>query len=917
MALPSPGPKNLTIKRGSDNNGNSMTCSWGNPADALWESSHMWNGVDETWRFNASKDMSSTVVQQRGSGHPTGDIIWVRDKGIHESSTVYYNRSKYHPLTSGRYLNSVLADIYPFNGSGQTHAKITYTFRKPRAPKITSCELDEQTGIVTFEMETDEGGDACERYDTMYCIARQDSSDRNNAWKTEKVAVAWASSTADENSASIDISDAQAISPGQWARVTCKAYARGLAGDSATSTKVYTYAYPAQASITGIVATGMKSTDVVTVRLKTNASDTSPVDSIKLQRLSDTAIDNADAAGLASGWSDVSSAEDNGVCTGLSDSVADAMPTVRKHTWYRLVTTHGPLERRSVPVEAECLYRAKDASEDDVVQFVSLVPGNDGTSVLARIAWRNDQSNTTQLSWAAYEDAWESSEQPTVLDVTWEDAEAPSGFNHSATITIRGLEEGVPCYVRARRASVSDSAEYYGQWCYPAKELYPTYPTIAPTDVVLRVPAVVERGSGVDCQWTFSGSEQTAWQVCNYEDGARKELMSGEGAAGSCTIPASSIEGLDSLLLSVSVTCGGDWATSETLPVSISDAPELGMAVNAVLTAQPLELTLTCTSPRAYVAVYVVSRGVSTDSPTGTKLQAEGDVVWAEIVSPSWTANSGAWAATVTAPATLALYDGAVYDVSASATDQDTLLSSDEETAAFAVSWEHQATCPSSSSSVTVDEELLQATITPAAPDGADEGDVCDVYRLTPDGAYPIASDVPFGTSVLDRYAPFSAWADLAYRLCTRTVDGDLDWADFPYILKKGTLRFDWDSNEVDLPYNVTMSDSWMKSFELREHMDGTRAGYWNTGATRKSSLTTDVVKVESVDERKKLASLAEYPGAVFVRTPDGCAYSADVQVDSFGVSYDSKIVPVSITATEVALSQEYTVAPSDWGDAS
>lgn len=913
MAKPSPGPKNLVIKRDSDNDGNSLTCSWGNPADALWESGHMWNGVDETWHFNASKNMTSTVVQQRGSAHATGDVIWVRDKGIHDSSTVYYNRSKYHPLTAKRYLNTVVADIWPYNGSGENHAKITYTFKAPRAPKIEEPELDAQSGDVTFTIDTDEGADNRERYDTMRCITRQDSSNRNNSWKTEKIAVSWASTREDEHTVSIDIGDAQNISPGQWVKVTCKAYARGLAGDSSTVTKSYVYAYPAQASITSVVTTGMKSTDVVTVRLKTNATATAPVDSIKLQRLHNVSIDNANAAGLAQGWEDVSNAVDDGVCTGLSDYVPDAVPDAKKHTWYRLVTTHGPLERRSVPVEAKCLFRAKDAAENDKVKVVSVTPGADGSSVLARLAWNNDDSNTTQISWAEYEDAWESTEQPTIMDVTWSDPTPPSGYNHSATVTIRGLEENSDCYIRARRANITDSSEVYGAWCYPAKALYPVRTIIAPTDVVLTVPAVVERGNGVDCQWTFAGSEQTRWQICNTVGSSRKELISGNGATGHCTIPASKIKNLDALRLSVSVTCGGDWATSDVLPVTIADAPEIGLAVSSVLESQPLQLTLTCTSSRSDVIVYIVSRGVSTDSPTGTKLQADGDVVWAEKLSPRWTAAGSAWTTTVTAPATLALYDGAVYDIIASATDRDTQLSSEDETAAFAVAWEHQAECPSQSSTIAVNAGELQAEITPVAPSGAAESDVCDVYRLTPDGSYLIASDVPFGKSVTDRYAPFSSRAETAYRLCTRTVDGDMDWADFQYIMKHGAIRIDWGSESVELPYNIVMSDSWDKPFELREHMDGTRAGYWNAGVTRKSGLSTDVVKVESAPKRKALASLAKHSGAAFVRTPDGCAYSADVQVDTFDTSYNSQAVPISVTATEVALTQEYMIAPSDW----
>ena len=928
MALPSPGPKNLTIKRDSANNGNSITASWGNPANALAESGHMWNGVDETWRFNASKDMSSKVVQQRGSGHSTGDVVWVRDKGIHDSSTVYYNRSKYHPLTAKRYLETVVADIWPYNGSGETHAKVTYTFKAPRAPKVSVPEYDPSTHALTFSVETDEGSDARERYDTMYRIVRQDSSGMGEAYRKAKAVKDWTSTTDTEKDVTYSgLGSAPALAAGEWVKITCEAYARGLAGDSDKASRTFVYAWPARASITKITASSLWATGYVTVKLKTNSKDTAPVDSVKLQRLRSSTASTPGAAGLEQGWEDVDGAVDNGNCAGFTDLVDDALPAVRTHTWYRLVTTHGAYTRNSAAVEAECLYRAKAPQENDKVKFLSIEPGATGDSVACKLAWNDQDSNTTQISWADHEDAWESTEQPSTCDVTWEDAEPASGYQHSANVTVRGLEEGRDYYVRARRGLVSGSTASWGGWCYPDKECYPISTALAPTDVVLAVPSVVERGSGIDCSWTFSGSEQTAWEVAYLDGETRKVLVAGDGPAGAATVPAEMVEGMDSVSLAVSVTTGGEWASSAYVPVTIDDAPDLSLDVAAVVTAQPIEIGLESSTPDAYVTLYVTSGGVTTDAPDGQAVQAEGDVVWAETLAPAWETDDVSvdedtvWTATVVPPV-MRLYDGASYSVTAVATDARTLLSSDWAEASFDVAWSHKAVVPKDTTPIEVDG--LTATITPIAPDdgygtgdSAAATDVVDVYRSTPDGNYLIASDVPFGQPVTDRFAPFSNVAELAYVLCTRTADGDVDWGAFPYVLRHSALRVDFGEESVELPYNVTVSDAWEKSFELREHLDGTRAGYWNEGATRKATLSTDVIKVEGAGQRRLLAALAQHAGPCFVRTPDGCAYPANVEVTDYGVSYSSGAVPVSISATEVAMTDAFRIAAGDWGDAS
>lgn len=912
---------NLYLDRGSDNNGlPTVTASWGATGDASWG----YQGyIDEEWTFNATKKMSKTVVQQTGAGAATGDIVWTRNgDGYHSTAYCCYNRSKYHPVTKNRCLTSFTCKVIHGYGDDEVTEKGSFQFAAPNPPVISNPVYSSEDHAIKFTITpADEGARGWrERYDTVYRVTRQNTPNVSSTYASEKNIKNWTAFTGSSEEYECDttgVAGALANSD-NWVKVTVYAYSRGLAGDSAVVSKSFVYARPAQAQITKIYKTGWESTDFVTVRIENNATETNPVDSVKLQRLRNTSITSAVAAGLANGWADVSGAVDDDNCLGFTDLLADIQPVPKTHTWYRVVTSHAGYTRYSVPVEAKCLYTAKTPQQDDAVTFLSTKPSADGTAIVCQLAWNDDDSNTTQITWSEYEDSWESTEQPNSCDVTWEDATPATGYDHSATVSVRGLEEGEEYYLRARRALISDEYNGYGDWCYPASGCYPISRASVPSDLILFAPAVVERGDGIDCSWAYDGAEQTAWQVHRKDGNVRKLLVSGEGPAGSTVIPADLVDGMDSVMLSASVTTGGDWAVSDYVPVIIDTAPTLSMSMSSTLTAQPATMTFSCSSPRTDITVYITSRGVFTATPGGRTVQADGDVVWADTVTPEWTASGTSWTATVNAPAGLQLYDGASYSVTAVATDTKTLLSSDWVEGSFAVEWAHKAVTPSTSTEIAVDG--LNATITPAAPTGGygtgDEladTDIVDIYRTTPDGAYLIATDVPFGTSVTDRFAPFSNRAELYYTLCTRTVDGDLAWANYPYEINHATLRIDFGNESVELPYNLASTDSWEKDFELREHLDGTRAGYWNNGATRKASLSTDVIKVESAGQRRLLSDLAKHAGACFVRTPDGCAYPANVEVESYGVTYDSGAVPVSISATEIAMTDEFRIQPTDW----
>ena len=191
----------------------------------------------------------------------------------------------------------------------------------------------------------------------------------------------------------------------------------------------------------------------------------------------------------------------------------------------------------------------------------------------------------------------------------------------------------------------------------------------------------------------------------------------------------------------------------------------------------------------------------------------------------------------------------------------------------------------------------------------------------TVDGEVRIAQGLPFGSSVTDRLAPFGRGADLRYVAVTRTTDGD--WAesdDLGYTLDCGLLRFDWGNGQsVALPYNIEESTAYEKGYQEETALDGGIIGWWDGSARRRSALKTALIKLKSAEEQEAVASMARYPGPVFVRTPSGAAFAANVVPGEVSQAYDSGAVSVSIDCAETALTSEHMpsgddIARPEWG---
>jgi len=910
---PSPAPANLIMRRGTENDGWSVEAMWGVPNDALADTNHRWLWLDEYWDWYASKNMSKKRVRQRAEGHVMADRVWVTDKGReHSNNTMWFNRSKYHPVTAGRYLNSVRCQLRALNGTGKaTTREATFKFEKPPKPQV-SVEWDSVNDAIVWTASRPTLNSRQEMYDMELYITRQDYN-WNASYKKEKRDHSSPYHTRDDEHTYTRNMAGEILTKGAWVRYKLKAKSRGVKGDSGLTISQYVFAYPAKAEISSITKTGWAASDVVRVAIKqlntTKLNNTHPVDTVKLQRLANTDITSATTASLSNNWAYVDNAEDDGNCRGLYDSIQTGLPDVGKHTWYRIVTEHADFVNYSTPVMATCLDRTSSRFSNDKVWFGSISAGSKGTSIGMRLGWNNDDSTTTQVSWSTNKEAWRSNKEPEYLDVEWQDGTSQiSGYAHSAYVALYDLETGVPVYVRARRYYNEDDRPQYGPWCYPEDTKYPITPEIQPTEVILSVPGTVERGSGIPCSWTFEGGEQTKWAVYKVVNGKKSTLMSGNGTDGGCTIPASKFKNMSSVSLVASVTCGGMWGTSDAEVVNVKEPPTLSVSVDDEMTAQPLSISLVGDDSNASVAIWVSSHGVGPNNPTGDNDQPYGDIVWATSIDPAWEEGSvaGTWEAAITAPEKLDLRENATYTVTAVSTVGS--LSSAEASDDFTVNWAHQAIFPSESSLITVDEENLTATIVPIAPIGAAETDVCDVYRKTPDGAYLIAQDIAFGTEVYDPYAPYSNLPDasMSYLLCTRTVDGDIDWREVEYQMVASHLRIDWNGKFIELPLDVMHTTSFEKPFEAQRRLDGSIVGNWDAGAMRSEQVTLDLARSDMWEQASLLRELGQDCVPCFVRSHDGCAYEANVEVDSIELTYMNKAVPVSLRIQEIGLTDEF-----------
>lgn len=357
--------------------------------------------------------------------------------------------------------------------------------------------------------------------------------------------------------------------------------------------------------------------------------------------------------------------------------------------------------------------------------------------------------------------------------------------------------------------------------------------------------------------------------------------------------------------LYASTWSGSAWGvfTSVSYTKSLDNASDASWSV----------ITVTFPSSSLYQQWVNGTLALALDAVTYDK-DAQQSALTAQQAIDDYLARALDYVGTVTPPAGLNLWDGCTYDVSATATDTTTRLVSDAATGEFGVEWSRQAPVLGDGDVTvtphdTYDEagnHQLTATIEIGERNDFLTTDAFDIYRVTVDGPYPIYSDARAGQTITDPYAPYCKRGNLAYRVCIRTSDGDMAWHDYQYELRYHALRVEFGSRHVELPYNVVPTDAYSKDFEARRYMDGSIDGFWNAGAMRTSGFTTDLIKIYERERLDAVRALAHYAGACYIRTAEGCAFTANVNVNSIGTDFKSLAYGVSLDVTEVEMADEY-----------
>lgn len=230
------------------------------------------------------------------------------------------------------------------------------------------------------------------------------------------------------------------------------------------------------------------------------------------------------------------------------------------------------------------------------------------------------------------------------------------------------------------------------------------------------------------------------------------------------------------------------------------------------------------------------------------------------------------------------LADGSRYRLTVIATNDYGQSATD--TYDFFVYWDHQAWIPGCTVVVDVDSNVVR--LTPTSTEDYAEGDVADIYRISADGLELIYSGAQYGTTYVDPYPALGE--NGGHKIVCRTANNDYITEDKKVayidlrsadgdILNKTSMIIDFNGEQIELPYNITLSNSWEKEFERTKYLGGSIVGDWNAPVTRDLSANTVIAKELDTVKAAQMRRLANYPGICHVRTSDGSSFAADIQV--------------------------------------
>ena len=873
-------------------------CPTAKPTNMVWSRSG--NKLTLTWKATDSNATSESNARRvtRGDWYIS---TWRKDNGYHMN----YLSGNFTGI--GGSFSITLPDgcgtvkdgsVFFFNTifPGTYTSIPTFTIYVPTAPTLDAISYDAKTSISTFKLTGVKAELNKPRKTYHMDIYREGVINGATISKTTLIntdCLGWDTNTETYTYSRTYTEASDIIKETDYIKYTFQGYAKGIAGNSSTVSKVFYVAFPAKPTITGFTKTSSGGN----VAISSNRTDMRPTETLKMQINYATSWNTIDGTA----WVDIGSeceVTQNGQKRTIAIDATDIKNTVGQHVFLRCKAEG---QQRVVysdifMVDDKYFYWSESGVEDEdtaVIQITSATYGRDSESIDAVIGFAtNAKYDACLLSYSKDNRAWTSTKQPETFEMRdsyWRDtASKSSSHANTSSITIAELDADTTYYLRARRYSLTDDTKNT-RWskmvkCNTSQEEL--------TGLVLSGADLVATGKECAFSWEFPDDlKQVAWTLFD-----ANTKISLEHGTGSVTLSTHifNTSGIKNVYVQSIFEDGRDMK-SDAVVVSVVDAPKLTFttAPTDPLTTLPQYFKIKADNVSAEIQVKVLSFGIVCSKPEGEVAQYAGDVVFSQqgIGEVECTISDGT-----------KLWQNGKYQIQAVATANG--VKSDVLTADFTVAYTDEVAAPA----------IEDVVITPLDDKGATiqvnnlaDGITWDLYRATKDNRNVlISSDNVNGATITDNFAPYSTGANCEYIVLTKNTKGQYAFAPYEYKANHKVLRFDWSNTYVELPYNIEISDETDKQFEQQIYLDGTQRGAWGASVIRKASLKTDTVYIKDEEVQKKIRELARYQRAVFVRTPLGQAYTANVEVDEISKTYDSKVMAVSFTCTEIDITSEF-----------
>lgn len=534
--------------------------------------------------------------------------------------------------------------------------------------------------------------------------------------------------------------------------------------------------------------------------------------------------------------------------------------------------------------------------------------------------WSWSAATSAELSWADHEDAWESTAEPSTYMI---DDKNVSGW------VIANLKVGKRWYFRVRLIMGDGSDRIVGPW---SDIVDYNLSSIPDKPALMLSKTVMDANGTVTARWAYTAADDTTQA---YADICMATISGGVITYGDVIAHVSESQTVDIM---------GTWTTGQTYyfclrltsssgrqsewsdPVPVFIAPPISLAVTQIsltttdgqyyLTEMPLTVTVTgAGSSGKTIAAITRAEDYHIDRPDGSEFDG---YAGENIIAHSQTGQ-----AQISLPSDELvgyLDDGAKYMLRLTAIDEYGQTATTEYP--FTVAWSHQAGKPSAT--VKIDKYQRIAIITPIAPSNYVSGDVCDIYRISADKPELIVMGAVFGTTYVDPYPAFGDFC--GHRIVTRTANGDyitedneLAWflcdSDVDDIIEEQAMVIDVDGEQIELPYNIGLQNSWAKDFKRTAYLGGAVKGDWNPAVTRDITATTIILRGADIDKQIAMRGLAGYAGIAHVRTPDGSSVAANIEVRE-QASYDSRKVSYTLTINVIDPDQPEGMTYAEWQSA-